>query len=31
VTEIWEAVVVRDEALAPAAPAGPPRLRARLY
>jgi glutamate-ammonia-ligase adenylyltransferase len=31
VTEIWEAVMVRDEALAPAAPAGPPRLRTRLY
>jgi glutamate-ammonia-ligase adenylyltransferase len=31
VTEIWEAVMVRDEALAPPPPAGPPRLRARLY
>jgi glutamate-ammonia-ligase adenylyltransferase len=29
VTEIWEAVMVRDEALAPAPPAGTPRLRPR--
>lgn len=29
VSEIWEAVMVRDEALAPAPPAGTPRLRVR--
>jgi glutamate-ammonia-ligase adenylyltransferase len=29
VTEIWQAVMVRDEALAPSPPAGTPRLRAR--